>query len=154
MGYSPFDKQDRYELAIERGLLVDPCDEWLLYEYTWSIKDKRWPYGYTTKVIDGIRYTALLHHMIVGYPINNHVVDHIDRNPKNNKRSNLRIVSQSTNLYNKPANDYEDNYVHHVPDRRLPWRVSIPFGHFATQEEAINARNKILEILRRDEYPI
>lgn len=154
MGYSPFTKQDKYELAIERGFQVDECDEWLLYEYTWTIKDSKWPYAYTTRVFEGIRYTAMMHHMIVGYPINGLIVDHIDRNPKNNRRSNLRIVSQSDNMYNKESNDYEDVYVHNVPDRKLPWRVSIPFGHFNTREEAMNARDKILEILRRAEYPI
>ena len=120
----------------------------MLFKYTWSLAGERWPYPYTTKHFDGIRYKALLHHMIVGYPINGLVVDHVDRNPLNNKRDNLRIVSQSQNMYNKESSEYEDLYVVHVPNRRLNWRLSIPFGHFATQQEAIDERDKIISILR------
>ena len=77
MGHSPFTDEDRYEIAIERGIIVDDCDKWMLFKYTWSLAGERWPYPYTTKHFDGIRYKALLHHMIVGYPINGLVVDHV-----------------------------------------------------------------------------
>ena len=152
MGYSPFTAQDKYEIAIERGYIVDPEDEWLLYEYTWSSKGKEHPYAYTSRVIDGQRFFMMLHHMIVGSPINDYVVDHIDRNPKNNKRSNLRIVSQGTNLRNQGRNLYEDNYVHHLPDRLRPYRVLIPIGHYHTQEEAIDVRNAVVKLLNDAGY--
>jgi hypothetical protein len=45
-----------------------------------------------------------LHRFIIGAK-KGEIVDHIDRNKKNNSRENLRIVSYSLNAYNKEINN-------------------------------------------------
>ena len=51
-----------------------------------------------------------LHHFILGKPMGNNVVDHIDRNPLNNRRNNLRFVNHSINSINaKPRVESKSN---------------------------------------------
>lgn len=50
--------------------------------------------------------TLYLHHLIVGSPKNNMVVDHKDRDTMNNTRSNLRIVTRRENVFNSEFRGY------------------------------------------------
>ncbi len=43
----------------------------------------------------------LFHHCVIGFPLNNLEVDHIDGNRLNNKASNLRIVTHRQNHHNR-----------------------------------------------------
>jgi hypothetical protein len=96
-----YSAEKREELARSRGIIVDPEDEWLLRHYTWSICTG----GYARTPLAG-RFSARLHHCIVGQPIrDDEQIDHIDRNPRNNRRSNLRYVSRKVNSLNSNESD-------------------------------------------------
>lgn len=84
-----------------------------------------------------------LHSAIIGYYGKDKVVDHIDRNPKNNLLSNLRVVSFSQNSLNKDTrNTYWDKKCN-------KWRGRVVFegkeynGYFLTEKEAYNYTQKL-----------
>lgn len=77
------------------------------------------------------------------------VIDHIDRNPKNNKIENLRLVSQATNSANKNISIKNKSGVEGVffDEKRLLWSVSIgvrnknhSLGSFVNFDDAVKAR--------------
>jgi hypothetical protein len=76
-------------------LLVDEADYECVSAYTW------WPFKrehliYARTIVDG-RY-VLLHRFLLK-PAKGKVVDHIDGNPLNNQRSNLRVCTQGENIW-------------------------------------------------------
>lgn len=82
-------------LALERGITVDEEDVWLLQQHTWAIDH----YGYACTTYN--KRKLKLHHCIMGVPIwKGECVDHIDRNPRNNRRNNLRYTDQQGNAMN------------------------------------------------------
>lgn len=76
------------------------------------------------------------------------VIDHIDRNPRNNRISNLRDVTQSENLQNQSKRKSESGETGVSWDqRRSRWvarigsdKKGIFLGHFRLKADAINAR--------------
>lgn len=77
------------------------------------------------------------------------VVDHIDRNPLNNQKSNLRICTQSENIFNSPKKkNNKSGYVGVRFYKQINrWEAYIMknwekynLGVFKTKEEAIRAR--------------
>lgn len=137
--------------ARELGILVDDDDQWLLSTILWYVQD----HGH---VMTNLRRDhnsdahVYLHHMIMGCPIwDNLVVDHINRNPLDNRRSNLRWATFAQNLRN---NDHPlgqtgmrgttisstGKYL-----SRVAWNgATYHLGTFNTLDEAVNARNEWL----------
>jgi hypothetical protein len=65
------------------------------------LKNYRWRLNYDGYPISDLcGKTVKLHWMIIGKPISDFVVDHIDLNPLNSQRSNLRIVTKRQNITN------------------------------------------------------
>ena len=139
--------EERRELAEKRGIIVDPEDMWLIEAYTWGVNA-----GCVRTDIPGPspRKHALLHHCIVGQPIHAGIeIDHIDRNPKNNRRSNLRYITHGLNHLNS---DWSDRAYHIT---RTSWsglyQVNIKrdgvrhyLGVYETVEAAEEARDQWL----------
>lgn len=71
-------------------------------DYVWAAQ-YRWTYynAYAGRLfnIDGKRTHIFLHRLIVN-PLPGFVVDHINRNPRDNRRCNLRPLSSSENVLN------------------------------------------------------
>lgn len=78
-------------------ILIDECDSWLL-NYKWSYQKTRKgkPY-YARATINGKR--TLMHKLIMAEE--NKLVDHVNGNGLDNRRSNLRYCNNSENLLNR-----------------------------------------------------
>jgi HNH endonuclease len=82
-------------------LIVDQDDYVILSLFKWYIK-KPSHYVYHQVWRDSRQYPVLVHHAILWRPRGTAmVIDHINRNPLDNRRSNLRVVTQSENNLNK-----------------------------------------------------
>lgn len=69
-----------------------------------KVKYHKWRFSYGHVCTGNCTKTnpiILLHRLIMGCNDPNYVVDHIDCNPLNNRKSNLRICKQSENILNK-----------------------------------------------------
>lgn len=75
--------------------LFDECDLDLIKKYMWSVNSKL-GYAYSSPKPNGKR--ELLHRYLLGFP--DAEIDHINGNPRDNRRKNLRICSHSENLKN------------------------------------------------------
>jgi hypothetical protein len=86
--------------------------------------------------------TVRLHRLVVNAPVEK-IVDHINHDPLDNRRANLRICTQSENMRNKT--DQGKGYWYQKQNRN--WVVEICTKHvgcFDTEEQAI----KIAEFVR------
>jgi hypothetical protein len=91
----------------------------------------------------GQRGAIYLHHIVIGYPLDNQEVDHIDGDGLNNQRNNLRIVTNRKNQQN--TNNHRNGrlvgcYFHKRVNR---WQARIvingrqqSLGYFDTEIEA------------------
>jgi hypothetical protein len=141
---SSWTPQERRDRATELGIEVDPEDEWLLFAYTWV----RWGHAVGTSVWNKEtkrQQHALLHHCIVGYPIDGSDVDHIDRNIFNNRRSNLRYITHAQNALNSDRSDAAEHIQRTAYGR---FQVSLRrdniyhyLGNYATYVEAEEVRD-------------
>ena len=140
-------------------VLVDDEDYKMLIQYKWSFyKSKRSKMGraQTNIKINNKRTTLLLHHLIIKKPSNKKEIDHIDRNPLNNQKNNLRIVTHSQNMMNK--SNYKNSTskfkgVYWDKSRKM-WRSAISeknkrinLGRFTNEIDAAKAYNEKAEEL-------
>ena len=72
--------------------IVDDDDFLYLKDYTWRLS--------ANYVVTGHELRTM-HHEIVGHPLSGFEIDHINRNPLDNRKSNLRFVTHSENTSNK-----------------------------------------------------
>lgn len=93
----------------------------------------------------GINKTTILFHQLIGCG----EYDHIDRNPLNNRRSNLRICTKSQNSVNKKIQKNNKTGFAGVEFYNNKWHASIRFnnirhylGSFLNKDDAIIARLK------------
>lgn len=141
------------EILLPRGrlTLVDDEDYPWLNEYPWRCV----PSGYVMRLfyVGGITKAAYMHRVIMNCPIGMDV-DHRDRNPLNNQKSNLRVVTDSQNLHNSKIQTRggrkTSRYKGVVWDReKRRWRAEIRvnkrciyIGRFLAEIDAAAAYNR------------
>ena len=125
---------------------IDSKDYDLVNKYTWHVL-----HGYVISKING--RTIKLHRFLLS-PKSNEEIDHKDRNPLNNCRNNLRIVSRSENYINRGlASNNTSGYIGVYKINgydRYAAQINcdgkrIYLGSFDTLDEAVNERRKAEE---------
>ena len=132
------------------GIIVDKQDQHLLDSGGWYINNM----GYVAKdkQKNNIRQRYLLHRVIMNAP-KNKLVDHINGNPLDNRRSNLRLASKAQNAMNSDIrvqlgrSGYRGISWSNQAQRWLVrfWAngKQIYGGSFMTVEEALPKRNEL-----------
>jgi hypothetical protein len=142
-------------IKISKGMevIVDDDDYDALSKYKWFYSTT----GYAARTVylgrengKEIKKNVKMHREILSAAPSS-IVDHIDGNPLNNTRSNLRIATPAENVRNKRKNGtkktkYKGVYLR--PENGT-WRVKIEkngkqynIGHFSSEREAAIAYNK------------
>lgn len=125
---------------------VDASDAPSLCQYRWCLGS-----GYVRRgerMEDGQFRNVYLHRQIMNPP-DGLTVDHVDRNPLNNRRSNLRVCSQGLNNVNRLKRLGCSSIHKGVFRRRKGWAAEIRtggvrhyLGQFASEIKAAQAYNR------------
>ena len=132
----------------EQDVFVDEQDVGLVEKYNWV-----WDGRYVKRKVNGKRNgpdkprdpakVFYLHREIM-MPDNGLHVDHIDGDPRNNSRSNLRICTQADNNKNICGSGVQKSL--RPQNKKKPWTGAVTHnykryhvGSFATEEEALEA---------------
>lgn len=111
---------------------IDEVDLYLIKAYKWHVSDRG--YAVWRGVRGGIKKTIRMHRIIAKTP-KGMITDHINHDKLDNRRSNLRICTQSDNMRNK--RDQGKGYW--FQRQNLNWVVEvngIHRGTFTTEKEA------------------
>ena len=131
-----------------REVLFDEEDRYIVEPLSWSIGT----HGYATC---GAGQEQVLLHRLLAAPTAGVTVDHINRNKLDNRRSNLRLCTQSENSYNRTAQaNNRSGYrgVCRLANGRWYAQICknskpIALGCYATAEEAANAYDSAAAII-------
>lgn len=146
---STFSTEQRRQRAHDLGILVDPEDEWLLETYSWYRQSK----GYIRTNLylgcsegSSMSIAVSIHHCIMGQPIwEGDEIDHEDRNPANNRRSNLRWADRYIQVMNSSRIDEATHVTQYGPNKfvvRITREGTQHYlGCFATLLEAVVERD-------------
>ena len=130
-------------------VLIDEDDYELVKQYSWHINPNRKDRKTVRGVVNGKK--VYLHRFLLGVTNRDVLIDHINRNPLDNRKSNLRLCTPSQNQYNRgPNKNSTSRYVGvHFCNARKKFVSQICFkrkgttiGAFDCEVEAPKARDK------------
>lgn len=135
---------DKYHNDVGHAL-IDLDDIEKCKQYKWHIRKGRYVVATIPNGTKSSNEKMHLHRLITDYYGNEFVVDHINRNPLDNRKCNLRVVTQQINATNNknsgvtkvPSGRYQANATRHYQP--------IYIGTYDTYDEAIEARKKFLD---------
>lgn len=140
------------EISLTQGkvAIIDDEDFVLIGHYKWSFSSSG--YACRDQYINGKPKRLYMHRVIMGNHLNGYEVDHINGNPLDNRRRNLRLVTHKQNLANqkkqnrKLSSIYKGVYFDKATGK---WRGQVGYmgkkyalGRFYTEQEAALAYNK------------
>lgn len=86
------------ELSQGKYALVDADVLDTALKYSWYYaRAKGYEWAQATTCIEGKKTTLKLHHLVMGIPLEGYCIDHINGNPLDNRRNNLRICTFDQN---------------------------------------------------------
>ncbi len=80
------------------GLIIDSDDADRVAERCWVLSKRGYPVATVRQ--KPIRQAVYLHHFLLGHPLSGMVVDHINGNRLDNRKSNLRVCRRGENMRN------------------------------------------------------
>ena len=106
-------------------------------------KDGYWILSYGGKQMLAHRVVWILNFGVIPEGL---VIDHIDRNPSNNRIENLRVVTQAINLGNVAVRPHCSSGEKYISLDKRTGRYSVrikrkSYGTYGTLEEAVEVRN-------------
>ena len=135
--------------------LVDNENYEYLSQWKWKVDDN----GYVSrrKMINYKSTKTYMHRTIMDCP-KGMCIDHINFNPSDNRKSNLRVCTNSENNIHKSKHNNKNTSkykgVHKIPNPSKPWKAQIKFkykgihlGNFKTKEGAAKMYNCAASIL-------
>lgn len=139
------------EVILTRGYvaLIDDEDLPLVSQYRWWASSSKKPYAFTQIA----RKNLFMHRLITNAPTGVEV-DHINREPLDNRRNNLRLCSRIENCLNRDLAGGKSGYIgvewRQDTERSLPYRPYIRENgrtvrgpHFATAFAAAFERDRM-----------
>lgn len=84
-----------------KPILIDSEDLELVSQYAWTVTKDGYAKKYLEKLVDGKRLRKVVYmHRLIMDAKENEIIDHINQNKADNRRSNLRVASKSLNALN------------------------------------------------------
>ena len=137
----------RVPLSCGRQALIDAADADLILPRRWhSLPGRKTRYAFTkVKLPDGRRTSLYMHRLMMSPPLGMQV-DHIDGDGLNNRRSNLRLCTQTENLRYRQKHKNNRGRFKGVRNANGIWAAFIHLdgadrwlGYFETDEDAAYA---------------
>jgi len=130
--------------AVDLGVIFDEEDRDVIESRSWCLNPQGYPI--TRERIGGRKKTSVgLHRLLLGAP-DGMYIDHINRNPLDNRRSNLRVVTPRENALNSRDRTGTSSKYRGVSRRGSKWQVVIRvdgtlkfIGVYETEDEAASA---------------
>ena len=139
-------------LLGELDCLIDIEDIEKIKKYYWNIRyDKRHPKCTVYVEAHYLHKRIHLHRLLTNCP-EKLVVDHINGNGLDNRKSNLRIVTQRQNTCNRTHKEIRGVYFNKRDNYYITQVSNKVFGRFRTKEEAIELRKKLNELIKKGEW--
>ena len=138
------------ELTQEKFAQVDDADYAHLKEYNWHLATGTRGITGAGRRKDG--KTIYMHRQLLNVP-QGFEVDHIDGDPLNNQRENLRICTHAENLRNRKVNKNNTSGYKGVRNNHEKWQGYLMFngkfinlGNFSDKQKAARAYNEAAKV--------
>lgn len=144
------------ELTRGEYAKVDDCDYRFLMNFNWQVHEMRGVYYTKTSVVvqrsPKKMFWPSMHRMLTDFPVGM-VVDHVNGNSLDNRRSNLRICTQAENTRNNKLGKNNTSGIKGIYRVVNKWKTLIGVDgksvHGGTFECPLLAANKYRELARK-----